>query len=239
MSDGDFDKYDTIGAYHWEECDRRYANWKRFNPPLIGRYQLVVDQIARLKPDRLLDIGCGDAKLLSLAGKHAGKATGIDLEETGIRLAKEKLKDYPNCEAIHNTCYELPFDEASFDAAISADVIEHLNDREAHLREIHKILKPGGTLILTTPRSLPGGLQDQRHVHEYQADELRDFAGKIFDRVEMRYYWPQKWINRYNTKIGWRLLKLLGVQLWNPFMSSSESNPEDYTQLMAVCHKAS
>ena len=43
-----FDKYDKYGAYHWKECDRRYANYLTYNPPLVARYQIVVETFRRL-----------------------------------------------------------------------------------------------------------------------------------------------------------------------------------------------
>jgi 2-polyprenyl-3-methyl-5-hydroxy-6-metoxy-1,4-benzoquinol methylase len=61
-----FDKYDAGGAYHWAECDRRYANWKRYNPALDARYEVTTRKIRSLGlRGSLLDVGCGDGKLMA------------------------------------------------------------------------------------------------------------------------------------------------------------------------------
>src|SRR5262252_7300624 len=102
-----FDKYQTSGAYHWAECDRRLLNWKRYNPALDARYSITVRAVKELGlQGSLLDIGCGDGLLMARLAPFVRRAVGLDSDETGIRLAHQKLDAFANCEIIYGSSYE-------------------------------------------------------------------------------------------------------------------------------------
>ncbi len=237
--DGHFDKYDRFGAYHWKECDRRYSNYLTYNPPLVARFQIVVDKFQELAAGRsMLDVGSGDGYLMAKLSPHASRVVGVEYEPKGVTIAREKLQRFPNCEVIEGSCYELPFADDTFDCVTSTDVIEHLTDPKKHLSEINRVLKPTGVLILTTPRRQPDRPVDSYHVTEYTPEELTCLLHGFFEAVQLTYYWPLFWINIYATRLGWRLLKLLAIQLYNPFLGRYGTSPENFTQIMAVCRKA-
>jgi len=230
-----FDKYDTLGAYHWIECDRRLINWKRYNPALDARYQITVRAIRELGlQGRLLDIGCGDGLLMARLAPFVRRAVGVDSDETAIRLAYQKLGTFANCEIIYGSSYELPFGPDSFDIVVSADVIEHLKDPALHLHEICRLLQPEGALVLTTPKWRPDRKWDVRHEKEYRADELRALLVEYFQDVRLNFFWPKRASHLYQTKLGWRYLKLLAVLFHNSF-DRVGSDPENFGQILAIC----
>jgi 2-polyprenyl-3-methyl-5-hydroxy-6-metoxy-1,4-benzoquinol methylase len=231
-----FDKYDNHGAYHWKECRRSLFRYKAFNPALVARYRMVINEASRLpRNGRLLDVGCGDGYLLGQLAPFVIEGVGIDSEPEAIRIATTMLADQPHCRVMHNACYQIPFEDAAFDVVTSTDVIEHLTDPDGHLSEIRRVLRPGGTLLLTTPKWRPDRKWDERHVKEFTADELRVIASKYFARVRLVCFWPA-WCSRlYSTAIGWRLLKLAGIAGLNPFLRHSDTKVEGYGQLLAVC----
>jgi SAM-dependent methyltransferase len=234
-----FDKYDAGGAYHWAECDRRYTNWTRYNPALDARYELTTRAVRSLgMRGSLLDVGCGDGKLMSLVAPFVERVAGVDSEAGAIRLAREQLRALPNCEVLHVTSDDLPFADRTFEIATSADVIEHLTDPARHLREIRRVLRPGGALVLTTPKWRAEGKWDERHEREYRAEELRALLSEHFQSVEMRYFWPAAWSRFYATRVGWRIVKLMAIQLYNPFLQSSDEGPDHFGQQMAICRSA-
>ena len=233
-----FDKYDTAGAYHWAECDRRYANWRRYNPALDARYALTTSAVRALGlTESLLDVGCGDGVLMARVAPFVARVAGVDADRRAIGLALEKLKLQANCELRHVTDYDLPFADRTFDVVTSADVIEHLTDPEWHLREIGRVLKPAGALVLTTPQWKPDGKWDPRHEREYRAEELCALLARHFPRVELRYFWPVWWSRFYATRAGWRIVKLMAIQVHNPFLRMSDRDPNRFGQLLAVCRR--
>ena len=235
-----FDKYDKYGAYHWKECDRRYSNYLTFNPPLVARYQIVVDSFRELgKRGKVLDVGCGDGYLMAQLAPHAERVVGVEFEAKAVGFAREKLQSFSNCEVVQDSCYKLPFPDGSFDCATSTDVIEHLNEPKLHLSEIRRVLKPGGLLILTTPRRQPDRPVDVYHVTEFKPEELSALLREFFPDVQLSFYWPRFWAKVYRTRLGWRLLKLLAIQLYNPFLGKHGTSAEKYTQILAVCRKPS
>jgi 2-polyprenyl-3-methyl-5-hydroxy-6-metoxy-1,4-benzoquinol methylase len=231
-----FDKYDAGGAYHWTECDRRYANWQRYNPALDARYELTTRAVRRLGlRGSLLDVGCGDGVLMARLAPLFDRVVGVDADAGAVGLAAGKLRDKANCEARHVASDELPFASRTFDVVTSGDVIEHLRNPEHHLREIARVLSRDGALVLTTPQWRADGKWDARHEKEYRAAELAALLADHFARVELSYFWPAVWSRVYATRAGWRLVKLMAIQIYNPFQRVSRTQPERYGQLLAVC----
>jgi SAM-dependent methyltransferase len=231
-----FDKYNKQGAYHWEECNRSAGLF--YNPSLEARYKLLVEKVTRIKNAKnLLDVGCGDGYLVAQMSPLLKMVIGVEFEGRAIDLAKEKLIRFPNCKLFRGSCYDLPFEDDSFDIVFLTDVIEHLEDPMNCLKEISRVLQPWGSLILSTPKWRPDRVWDRRHVREYRPEELRTCLKTYFNRVEMTYFWPIIWSNVYSTKLGWRLVKHISRYYFNPFMRESAVNPDNYGQIMAICRR--
>jgi len=106
-----------------------------------------------LKPGMtLLDAGCGPGSItIGLAGHVApAEVTGIDLSAESIGLARDLAAErgVTNVRFDVADVYALPFDDATFDAAFSHALLQHLSDPLAALREIRRVLKPGGVIGL-------------------------------------------------------------------------------------------
>jgi SAM-dependent methyltransferase len=100
--------------------------------------------LALLGGARVLDAPCGDGSLAATLRQAGYDAHGIDINATGAALLGAAYHDGDLNE-------RLPFSDASFDVVLSIEGIEHLENRFAYLRELHRVLKPLGTLVLTTP----------------------------------------------------------------------------------------
>jgi SAM-dependent methyltransferase len=114
-----------------------------------GRRGVLERVIARLglRDDaRILDAGCGSGRnMVDLA--HHGAVTGVELSPTSAELARERCAG----EVIEGSVMDMPFDDRSFDLAVSLDVIEHLSDDVGALTELRRIVAPGGALLVTVP----------------------------------------------------------------------------------------
>ena len=98
---------------------------------------------------RILDVGCGAGARLHFFHENGWQATGIDIGEDAARHARETL----GLNVITGDLLEHRFDDASFDVVTMWEVLEHLTRPIDTLREIHRILRPGGELVLSTPNA--------------------------------------------------------------------------------------
>jgi 2-polyprenyl-3-methyl-5-hydroxy-6-metoxy-1,4-benzoquinol methylase len=115
-----------------------------------------------LKPGmRVLDAGCGSGRHLCEAFRTPGvRVAGADLNMADLCKAKgflslmdrEKQGTWiiTRADIVH-----LPYGDGSFDVVVSSEVLEHIHDGKAAVRELVRVLKPGGDLVVTVPRYLP------------------------------------------------------------------------------------
>jgi SAM-dependent methyltransferase len=233
MSTPSFDKYDISGAYHWKECDKNSPG-NIYNPALEARYKVISKRI--ISGGRALDIGCGDGYLMGQISLKCKEIIGIDAEKTAIDLTNKMLESQKNCIAINQSCYEINKLEGSFDTIIMSDVIEHLETPEVVLKGISQKLNNTGKFYVTTPKLRPGKMWDVRHVHEFSPEELESLLKSFFEEVDLVYFWPTNWINFYETKIGWRVVKKIAKYIYNPLAREGD-NYFGFDQILAICRK--
>lgn len=132
----------------------------------------------------LLEVGCGEGRGLDLIIPKSTSFTAID--KIGPVIEELKAK-YP--EATFRSMNIPPFDgipDNTFDTVVSFQVIEHIRDDRLFLKEINRVLKPGGLALVTTPNRKMSLTRNPWHIREYLPDELRDLAASIFTSVEMK-----------------------------------------------------
>jgi len=106
------------------------------------KIEAVVEDFKRIKECKILDIGCGSGIIASYLGKKAKKVWALDLVDERVE------KRYFNFKKVKNEA--LPFKNEFFNAVISNQVIEHVNNKEKHLSEIKRVLKNDGICYLAT-----------------------------------------------------------------------------------------
>jgi len=107
---------------------------------------VVLRDLAIAPGSRLLDAGCGSGRNM-LELRHHGAVTGIELSSASVQAARERQAG----EVIEGSVLDMPFAEGSFELAVSLDVIEHLEDDVGALRELRRVVAPGGRLLVTVP----------------------------------------------------------------------------------------
>jgi SAM-dependent methyltransferase len=131
----------------------------------------------------LLELGCGEGRGTAELAAIADHYTAIDK----IAEVIEKLKLlYPSYHFESGLFPPMAFEDDSFDSIVSFQVIEHLEDDELFIKEIYRILKPGGIALLTTPNRKMTLSRNPWHIREYTADELSNLCLKYFKQVEMK-----------------------------------------------------
>ena len=118
---------------------------------VVRRRSLVHEAIAAAPGERILDVGCGPgfyvAELLEQVGPD-GHVCGIDSSAPMLAIAARRVDGYENVELLEAPATALPFESDSFDGAISVQVLEYIDDVALALRELHRVLRPGGRLVV-------------------------------------------------------------------------------------------
>jgi SAM-dependent methyltransferase len=117
--------------------------WYRGRRTVLER---AMDGLGLSAGARILDAGCGSGRnMVELARR--GTVTGVELSAPSVEKARER-----GCgDVIEGSVLEMPFADASFDLAVSLDVIEHLEDDLGALVELRRTVAPGGALLVTVP----------------------------------------------------------------------------------------
>ena len=98
---------------------------------------------------RLLEVGCGMGTDLLQFARGGAKVTGVDLTPRSIELSRRHLSLYGQTgEFAIADCETLPFADESFDVAYSNGVLHHTPDTAGAVREVHRVLKPGGRAVV-------------------------------------------------------------------------------------------
>lgn len=133
---------------------------------------------------KLLEVGCGEGRGINWLLPAITHYSAIDKIAPVIEELKKK---YP--QGVFHSSNIPPlsvFDDNSFDSVVSFQVIEHIKDDNLFLKEIHRVLKPGGIALLTTPNRPLSLSRNPWHVREYTATELTQLAQKYFRDVTMK-----------------------------------------------------
>lgn len=115
------------------------------------RRQLVEDALSAQSGERILDVGCGPgfyvSALLDLVGP-TGMIIGIDVSADMVAMATKRCESHHNVAFHQASATKLPVEDSSFDAALSVQVLEFIDDVDAALAELHRALRPGGRLVV-------------------------------------------------------------------------------------------
>ncbi len=166
----------------------------QFPQALPPAYSWRFSQIERRqKKGRLLEVGCGEGFFLTFALQRGWEGYGLDTSPEAIQAAKKRLSD----RVAASTLLDASYQSDSFDVVSLFEVLEHLPDLMGHLREIRRVLKPGGWVCLSVPnfasleRRIFGkwwvGLDAPRHLQQFTPKSLRFvLEAAEFEVVELR-----------------------------------------------------
>ena len=111
-------------------------------------YRMVADKLELGTGKHALDIGCGVGGMLRFIARHSGaRVTGITLGANEVEQAQAAITAgglSELCDAVEGDCREMPFDDKTFDAAFAVYALKYYPDLTPVLREVHRVLKPGG-----------------------------------------------------------------------------------------------
>ena len=176
-----------------------YEKFQTGNPVvrrlIDGFYAKVEETVAPLKPETVLDAGCGEGETLDrLASVLPAQPVGIDLNPESVEFAGQRLPDASLSVA---NLLELPFADDQFDLVLCLEVLEHLPDPAAGLAELARV--SGKDIVVSVPHepwfrlgSLARGKylktwgNHPEHVNHWNPRSLRDFLATQVEVVEVK-----------------------------------------------------
>lgn len=135
---------------------------------------------------RILEVGCGSGAFTTFAARAGGikgEVYALDIQPKMLVQLKKKLsrpenRDIKNIKLIEGDVHKLPFDDNSFDVIYTVTVLQELPDRNKALKEMKRVLKPGGILAVTE------FLPDPDYPLKSTTIKLGEDAGFMLDKVE-------------------------------------------------------
>ena len=115
---------------------------------MIGKQSLVRSFLKNMNADDVLDLGCGSGLMLSALSKGDVNLTGIDVSVEAIEYCRKRM---PSGVFYKIDAHTLPLGDRSQDLVLALDVFEHAKEDGKLVREVYRVLKPGGKLIVTVP----------------------------------------------------------------------------------------
>jgi O-antigen biosynthesis protein len=131
----------------------------------------------------VLDVASGEGYGTALLAQVARSAVGIEIDADTVTAARAEFR-HPNLRYEQGDARALPLPNASIDVAVSFETLEHLAEQDVFLSELHRVLRPDGLLIISTPDrdiySPPGATPNPFHVLELTKVEFRALLHRHF-----------------------------------------------------------
>ena len=178
---------------------------------------LLAAEVAATPGARVLDLGCGAGHASFAVAPHAASVTAYDLTSEMLEVVQREasLRGMPGITTVQGRAEFLPFPDASFDRVISRYSAHHWHDVPAALREMRRVLKPGGrglmidsaggeTPLLDTHLQAVEILRDPSHIRDYSTREWLALFRDAGFQARLCHQWPvligfSGWIERMHT----------------------------------------
>lgn len=177
------DPLEFTGERFTPECPReiRYEHWHRY---AFAR-ELVAGR-------RVLDAACGEGYGSALLAGAAASVVGVDVSGEAVEHARRRYRA-DRLEYRQADCLALPFEDGAFDAIVSFETLEHLEDHDGLMAEFRRVLAPDGFLLLSSPdRAVYSdrlGHHNEFHVRELYRDQLEALLRQWFPAFRL---WGQR-----------------------------------------------
>src|SRR5215204_7164399 len=181
-----------------ERIVQEFLPGKATGTPLNTAYRLGKLERMGLLKGKWLDFGCASGSYtIAMLRFGVDSAVGVDVIKDRIDQAEERWGGDPRVKFVHIPAATLPFPDGTFNGVLMNEVMEHVSDEAQTLRELYRVLRPGGTLIVISPnRYFPfegHGGRIGGYVLHFPVPFLPWLPKKIGQRfMRARNYWPRE-----------------------------------------------
>lgn len=161
---------------------------------IYQRHLVAYNAAAQIISNNVLEVGCGEGYGIPLLAPKCTHYSAVDRYATDVSKFAAPFKQV---SFLQTSVPPLPFNEETFDYAVSFQVIEHIEEDELFIKEISRTLKKGGKLVLTTPNIKMSITRNPWHVREYTVTELKNLLSKYFSDVNMQGVYGNKKVMEY------------------------------------------
>jgi ubiquinone/menaquinone biosynthesis C-methylase UbiE len=183
------------------------------------RHLIAYKEVAKIIRGTVLEIGSGEGYGIMELAPIADKYIAVDKYDTHI---SDELKRANEITFIQTEVPPLKtIDNNSVDFVVTFQVIEHIQNDELFLKEIKRVLKPGGKMVMTTPNILMSLTRNPWHIREYSPEQMGNIVKSIFSNFEMKGVFGNEKVMDYyqkNKESVERFTKwdIFNMQYWLP-----------------------
>ena len=181
---------------------------------IFQRHLIAYKEASKLVSGKILEIGSGEGYGIHELAPKSEIYIAVDKYDSPI---SEELQTNNKITFLQMNIPPLKgIEDNSIDFVVSFQVIEHIKDDKKFVKEIFRVLKPGGKLILTTPNLLMSLSRNPWHIREYTPETMKDILKTSFKKIDMNgIFGNSKVMNYYNANKSsvekirkWDILKL-------------------------------
>lgn len=232
LSDDGSELWDDRPVFTGESVEAR--DWAKlmFYPKKFLLYRWVKKAVVEARkqhqytsPVRVLDVGCGTGASVIDLKKLFGRSVevvGVDVVELQVDIARNRLKEYGVWSEIHWYDGEhLPFSEETIDVVFSSDVLGHVKDVPRWLRELYRVLKPDGSLVMFSESKVGKHAIVRNYLlkHEINTDPHAQFHISLYSKKELQ---------TLITRAGFTIKKMMSASWARVF-----TNPEEFHEALS------
>lgn len=179
--------------------------------PLAGipsrlRVKQIFRELGKIRGKKLLDVGCEAGYITKQLIDKGARVTAIDLISEPIKQLKKELRGRKATLFVADAT-QLPFKTASFDIVLATEVIEHISKLTHFIREVFRVLTPGGQLLITFPN-------ENLRQKLYPVVSLFGIKAEVEDLVTLKNYRTENIIELFSKQFT--LIKYYRLPWWLP-----------------------
>jgi len=140
-----------------------------------------------VKDKTVLDMACGEGYGSEMMGRAASHVYGVDIDKLSVEHATERYAGASNLSFAEGSCESIPLGDKTVDIVVSFETIEHTSEHDLFIREIKRVLKPEGFVIISSPEKAAYAVANEKgncyHVKELTHDEFSQLLKANFSKV--------------------------------------------------------